>query len=230
MPLLHPKYYFDLEYFEHQDLFKDISYVWVALKNLKQYLTSLSLGKMETEVPKGVYLENEDQIFIAKGTILEPGCYIKGPCWIGENSVVRHGAYIRGFCLTGKQCIIGHDTEIKNTILLDGAKAPHFAYLGDSILGNRVNLGAGTKCANLKLSEEEIIISGFERKQSTGMRKLGAVIGDDSQIGCNVVMNPGTLIGKNTFCYPCLNFGGFVPSGSIVKPSSKPVIIHKDQN
>jgi len=229
MSLFSPSYYFDLEQFEHAKLFSNTDKVWEVLKLLEQYLLTLPLGTIEIEVPKGVYLEKKDQIFIAKGTVLEPGCYIKGPCWIGENSVVRHGAYIRGLCLTGKRCVIGHDTEIKNTILLDHAQAPHFAYLGDSILGNRVNLGAGTKCANLKLSGKEISVLFEDQRVSTGMRKLGAIIGDDSQLGCNAVTNPGTLVGKSCFCYPCLNFGGFVPSGSILKSSSKTVLVFKDK-
>lgn len=227
MDIFTPQYYFDLEQYEHASLFAELSCVWDALKRLKQYLQSLPLGKIQTEIPEGVCLVNPEQIFIGEGTIIEPGCYIRGPCWIGKNSTVRFGAYIRGLCLTGDECVIGHDTEVKNAILFNQAQAAHFAYLGDTILGNRVNLGAGTKCANLKFAEDEIFVSALGEKYPTGLRKFGAIIGDESQIGCNVVTNPGTLIGKSCFCYPCMNIGGFIPEDSLVKSPVVPTIVSK---
>lgn len=169
-------------------------------------------------------MANPENISIGKGTVLEPGVYIKGPCIIGENCTIRHGAYIRGNLITGNGCVIGHDTEIKNSVMLNHAQAAHFAYLGDSILGNRVNLGAGTKCANLKLDHKNIAVRFGERLIETGLKKFGAIIGDDSQTGCNSVTNPGTLFGKQVFCYPCLNVGGFVASKQLIRPSNKVVI------
>jgi filamentous hemagglutinin family protein len=220
----HPSYFFDLSSFKHAVLFEGITHVWEVLNKISPYLKAQSLGVIEVDVPAGVYLINPELISIGKGTVLEPGSYIKGPCIIGEQCTIRHGAYIRGDLITGNKCVIGHDTEVKNTIMLNEAHAAHFAYLGDSVLGNRVNLGAGTKCANLKFDNSSVIVTQDHQKINTGLRKFGAIIGDDTQIGCNAVTNPGTLLGKKVMGYPAINFGGFIPSGSRVKSSSKVII------
>jgi NDP-sugar pyrophosphorylase family protein len=136
---------------------------------------------------------------------------------IGKNCQVRHGAYIRGGFICGNKCVIGHDTEIKNSIFLNGTQAAHFAYVGDSILGNRVNLGAGTKCANLRLDHGQIFVSIIGQKIATGLKKFGAIIADDCQLGCNSVTNPGTLMAKNSCSMPCINFGGFVPEKALIR-------------
>jgi len=145
---------------------------------------------------------NGNRISIGKSTLVEPGAFLQSPVIIGNNTEVRQGAYIRGYCLAGSRCVIGHTTEVKHSILLNGAKAGHFAYLGDSILGNEVNLGAGTKLANLRFLPGNIQIKTGEKTLDTGLRKLGAVIGDYSQTGCNSVTNPGTLLGKKTLILP----------------------------
>lgn len=178
----------------------------------------------------GVFLVDPHLISIGEGTVLEPGCYIKGPCIIGKNCTVRHGAYIRGDVITGDSCVIGHETEMKNTLMMNYAHAAHFAYLGDSILGNNVNLGAGVKCANLKLDGSDITISYHGNKIPLRLRKLGAICGDSVQLGCNAVTNPGTLIGKGSKCYPCANFGGFIPPYSIVKPNTQISIVSSKQS
>ena len=141
----------------------------------------------------GVILKGK-QIRIGKGVLIEPGAYIKSPTIIGDQTEIRHGAYIRGHCLIGENCVVGHVTEVKHTIFMNGAKAGHFAYLGDSILGNQVNLGAGTKLANLRFIKGEVIISSPEGPVKTGLRKLGAILGDNVQTGCNSVTNPGTPV------------------------------------
>lgn len=222
---LTPSYFFDLSNFSHASLFDEKRYVWEALSKIKKYLSSFSLGKIEIKIPQGTYLIDPHLISIGKGSVVEPGAYIKGPCIIGENCTVRHGAYIRGDVITGNGCVIGHDTEIKGAILLNEAHAAHFAYVGDSILGNKVNLGAGVKCANLKLTEGSVSLRYKDKKIDTGLRKFGAIIGDRSKVGCNTVTNPGTLLGKDVKCYACINFGEFIPSNSIVKCNSKIVII-----
>lgn len=224
MTNFNPTYFFDLSSFTHAILFEDVVHVWEVLNKISPFLKKQKLGKIEVDVPSGVHIINPELVSISKGTILEPGAYIKGPCLIGENCTVRHGAYIRGDFIAGNKCVIGHDTEVKNTIMLNDAHAAHFAYLGDSILGNRVNLGAGTKCANLKFDNSSVVIHVDGEKFNTGMRKFGAIIGDGTQIGCNAVTNPGTLIGKNVMCYPCLAFGGFIPSMSRVKSNAKVMI------
>ena len=222
---LEPTYFFSLSHYKHKALFADSRFVWEALTKIASYLKNYKLGDIEVAVPFGAFLENSHLISIGKGTTIEPGCYIKGPCIIGENCSIRHGAYIRGDVVVGDGCVIGHDTEIKNSVMLDGSHAAHFAYLGDTILGNKVNLGSGTKCANLKLDNTQVSIFLNGNKVSTGLRKFGAIVGDKSQFGCNSVSNPGTLVGQNVRVYPCVNFGGGIPSNSTVRNDAKVLIV-----
>lgn len=218
---LSPEQFFDLSSYSHAILFESTQFVWDPLKGIKDYLQGCSLGKIEAHVSKNAYLVCPESISIGSGTIVEPGAYIKGPCIIGKNCTIRHGAYIRGDAIIGDNCVIGHDTEVKNSIFLDKAQASHFAYVGDCILGNGVNLGAGTKCANLKLDRTHVFFYLENQKIDTGLRKFGAIIGDYAQLGCNCVSNPGTLMGKGSSCYPCTTFGGLIPENHIVKSSHK---------
>ncbi len=144
----------------------------------------------------------DERIVLGQGSVVEPGALLKGPTIVGEYTEVRQGAYVRGKCVIGDRCIVGHTTEIKSSVMLDGAKAGHFAYIGDSILGGLSNLGAGTKLANLKIGGAEISIRVDGGNIDTGMRKLGAVLGDEVEIGCNAVTNPGTLLGKGSVVFP----------------------------
>jgi NDP-sugar pyrophosphorylase family protein len=206
--------FFSLEQFAHKNLWEKGSPIWSALVILSKYLKEIPLGRIEIEVPKGVILEKKELISIGKGTVIEPGVMIKGPCIIGKNCTISHGAYVREEVILGNDCHIGHSTEVKHSILLDGAKATHFVYVGDSILGNAVNLGAGVKCANLRLDRGDIWVEVDGKKVNTGLKKLGAIVGDLVQIGCNSVLNPGTLMGKESFSYPLMNLGGFIPARS----------------
>jgi len=226
---LKPKAFFDLAKFKYAFLFDDCEFVWDAIKKIDAYLDSYKEFKIDVPIPEGVFLENREKISIGIGTVVEPGAYIRGPCIIGENCTIRHGAYIRGHVLTGRDCVIGHTTEVKSSIFLNHAKAGHFAYVGNTILGNDVNVGAGTAFANLKLDDKEIAINVNGQTIKTGLRKFGAIIGDHCQLGCNSVTNPGTVLGKNVWGYPCLNLGGFIPAESIVKPSEKAIIVPKKQ-
>jgi len=159
-----------------------------------------------------------NRIRIGKGVLIEPGAFIKSPTIIGDQTEVRHGAYIRGYCLIGRNCVVGHVTEVKHTIFLDGAKAGHFAYLGDSILGNQVNLGAGTKLANLRFIKGDVSVSTPDRLIKTGLRKLGAILGDLVQTGCNTVTNPGTLLGKRSMVIPNTTVpSGYHPDSSLIR-------------
>jgi len=134
---------------------------------------------------------------------------------------VRHGAYVRGEVLTGRRCVIGHATEIKGSIMLDDAKAPHFAYVGDSVLGSKVNLGAGTKVSNLKITGDEIVIKHDGKNYKTGLRKFGALIGGHVETGCNSVLNPGVILGKGSMVYPCVAVRkGYYPPKSLIKGNS----------
>ncbi len=209
--------FFSLEEFEHRALFKKEAPVWDALHQLSSYLKKAPLGKIEIVVPDTAYLINKEQISIAKGCVVEPGAYIEGPVILGPGTVVRHGAYIRGNVITGKDCIIGHATEVKNSIFLNRAAAAHFNYVGDSILGNDVNLGAGVKLANYRLDRAPVTLVFQGKKISTDLKKFGAVVGDQTQIGCNAVTSPGTLIGPRSFCYPCMNIKGILPPRTIYR-------------
>lgn len=217
--------YFDLSSYQHQSLFNSHSHLWEVIPTIKDYLTKQALGSLNGFISPQAYIINPELVSIGEGSIVEPGAYIQGPCLIGKNCTIRHGAYIRGNFIAGDHCVIGHDTEVKNCIFLNGAHAAHFAYLGDSIVGNQVNLGAGTKCANFKLDQQTISIHYQGSKIQTHLRKFGAIIGDKTQIGCNSVTNPGTIIGMNVKCYPCTNIYGVIPSNSIVKENTSLQII-----
>jgi NDP-sugar pyrophosphorylase family protein len=218
------EYYFDLKGFAHKELFNECLYVWEVLARLPGYLERQARGMNNGTVSSGAYIENKESVFIGEGSVVEPGAYIKGPCIIGKNCVVRHGAYIRGNFICGDSCVIGHDTEIKQAVFLNGVHAAHFAYLGDSVLGNGVNLGAGTKCANLRLDRANVQVRKEGGFIDTGMHKLGAVMGDGVQTGCNSVMNPGVFLGKDVVCHPNTTVSGFVPSNHVVSSGVKSVI------
>jgi bifunctional UDP-N-acetylglucosamine pyrophosphorylase / glucosamine-1-phosphate N-acetyltransferase len=158
------------------------------------------------------------RIRIGRGVLIEPGAFIDSPAIIGDQSEVRHGAYMRGNCLIGRNCVVGHVTEVKHTIFLDGAKAGHFAYVGDSILGNQVNLGAGTKLANLRFIKGDVPVAIPGSMVKTGLRKLGAILGDYVQTGCNTVTNPGTILGKKSMVAPNTTVpSGYHPDGSFIR-------------
>lgn len=212
MQQLSPSAFFSLDTFAHAQLFHGAQYVWEPLNHIKEYLETLELGDIEVTIPPGTYLTNPAMISIGAGTVIEPGAYIAGPCVIGRDCQIRHGAYLRGDLVIGDRCIIGHASEAKHSIFLDGAKAAHFAYVGDSILGVDCNLGAGTKCANLRLDNGNVVIQVDGRQFDTGRRKVGAILGDGVQIGCNAVCNPGTLVAPGGHGLPCSPLSGYVKS------------------
>jgi len=227
--------FFDLSGFPHREIFKDVETVWEVLpliggyikKHIKPNVSDIrNGGDLITEkkvlengavVHAGALLM-DDNIELGPGVVVEPGAMITGPVIIGEKSEVRQGAYIRGKVITGPGCVIGHTTEIKNAIMTGKSKAGHFAYIGDSILGS-VNLGAGTKLANFKLSEDiiNVINPDTRHKINTGLRKFGAILGDGVSTGCNSVMMPGTILGKNCMVYPNFTVRGTWENGTIIK-------------
>ncbi len=167
----------------------------------------------------GAYLF-DDKVIIGARTVVEPGALIKGPTVLGADTEVRQGAYLRGNCLIGNRCVVGHTTEIRNSIMLDGSKAGHFAYIGDSILGKSVNLGTGTKLANLKIIPSTVMIAINRKYHNTGRRKLGAILGDRTETGCNSVTSPGTLMKPDSIVYPGISVpGGYYPEKSYIMPS-----------
>ncbi len=168
---------------------------------------------VHSEVPATAHVSGP--VYIGKNVRIEPTAMIVGPTFIGDGTEVRHGAYIRGNVFAGSQCVIGHATEAKGSVFMDGAKAGHFAYVGDSILGQNVNLGAGTKLANLKLANDEVFYkcpkSG--KRTGSGLRKFGALIGDNAQTGCNSVLSPGAILLPKTAVLPCVHHRGTLTSG-----------------
>ena len=191
------------------EIFRNRSVWQIFPDGIHEYLAShydLRENHLAGNVSEEAYLQGTG-IIIDRGATIEAGALLQGPCLIGAGTEVRHAAYIRGNVITGRNCVIGHATEIKNSLLFNEAKAGHFNYVGDSILGNAVNLGAGVKLANFKLpsSSAKITIQlGLKTKIDSGLRKLGAILGDRSQIGCNSVTNPGTILVRDSVVYPCV--------------------------
>jgi NDP-sugar pyrophosphorylase family protein len=221
MHFLMAQLFFDIEDFPHSALWEEGKPVWSALHQLNIYLNTIPLGKVQSPIPQGVFLINPELISIGRETIIEPGVLIQGPCVIGDRCIIRHGAYLRENVILGNQCQVGHSAELKHSILLDGAAATHFVYVGDSIVGRDANLGAGVKCANLRLDRDEVTVHWENQRVKSGLKKFGSIIGDRVQIGCNSVLNPGTLVGKGSLCHPLLNIGGYIPPNSLIKAGHK---------
>lgn len=223
-----PSDLFDLSHPLAMRLFGFHKFPWQALIGLDQFIRELCDDNqgVDGKVSDSAFM-GHGPIFIAKGASVEAGAYIDGPCYVGPGAVVRHGAYLRGSVILLDGALIGHSSEAKNAIFLPNAHAPHFAYVGDSVLGNDVNLGAGTKLSNLAVtsakdpgtgSRPSIVIDVAGQRCDTTLTKLGAIIGDGSQTGCNVVLNPGTVLGRNTLVYPNVSLRkGVYPPDVIVK-------------
>ncbi|MBQ7109154.1 MAG: UDP-N-acetylglucosamine pyrophosphorylase [Clostridia bacterium] len=162
------------------------------------------------------FTKHADGVYVGENVTIAPTATIHGPTIIGNNTEIRPGAYIRGNVIIGDNCVIGNSTEIKNSILLDKVQVPHYNYIGDSILGNRAHMGAGAVCSNLKADGSNVVVRG-DVLYRTGLRKLGGILGDGADIGCGCVLNPGTVIGKNTSVYPMTALRGVLPDNSIVK-------------
>ena len=247
-------YFPQLDNFAHNNIFQNIEQVWDPLKDLNKIIIRI-LAEDATGDPiesvSGLTIDTNNliksiivkrwtrleapiisqalDIRIDRGTVLEPTAIIKGPAVIGKNNDIRQGSYLRGNVLVGNNCVIGHCTEIKNSILMNHVEAGHFNYIGDSILGSYVNMGAGSRLANVQFRglQEKMndVINDIEiflknKTVSTGLSKLGSIIGDNVEIGCNAVLCPGTLIGKDNWIYPnCTVSKGFHPPGNFITPS-----------
>lgn len=214
--MLSPSDFFDLQGYAHAALFDGVEHVWDVIGRIHRYALANAVAGVRGQVMEGAFLIG-DRISIGPGTVVEPGVVIKSPCIIGRDAEIRQGAYIRGGVIIGDGCVVGHASELKNAVLLDGAAAPHFNYVGDSILGRRVNLGAGTILSNVKIVGQTIVVSVGGRRYDTGLRKFGAVVGDDTQTGCNSVLNPGTFLGRRCRVYPCASVRGYHPDGTVVR-------------
>ncbi|HCN27980.1 MAG TPA: UDP-N-acetylglucosamine diphosphorylase [Verrucomicrobiales bacterium] len=217
--------YLDLDATQHALLFPEDEPVWTALTRIESYLEFRLKREIRSELPPGVYLG--EHVFIDEGVVIEPGAVIKGPAWIGRHTVIRSGAYLRENVVVGEGCTLGNSCEFKNCILFDDCEVPHFNYVGDSILGLGPHLGAGVILSNVRLDRKEVTISHHDKVTSTGLRKFGAVIGDRAEIGCNSVINPGTLIGRRSIIYPLTSFGGILPPDSILKTRQQQVVVKR---
>src|SRR5438477_999858 len=206
---------FDLRQTEHSAVFDGCEYAWEALKKMEAYLLANLRPALRNRCQGVAYIG--EKVFIGEGTVVEDGVMIKGPAIIGRNCEIRHNAYIREQVIIGDNCMIGNSCEIKNSILFNHAVAPHFNYIGDSILGYKAHLGAGVKISNFKLVPGNIRIQIAEKPVDTGLRKFGALLGDHTDIGCNTVLNPGSIIGRGSVIYPNTNWRGILPGNMIVK-------------
>jgi NDP-sugar pyrophosphorylase family protein len=217
--MLTPEQFFDLDGCPFPEIFVPDEGVWTVLDRLSDYLAD---SFKEPWPLSGVTGLVDKTLVIHEGKV-RTDCAVKptGPkaTVIGRDSEVRQAAYMRGNCLVGSGCVVGHTTEIKGTVMLDGAKAGHFAYLGDSVLGLNVNLGAGTKLANLRMIPGPVVVRDGKKKYNTGRRKLGAILGDGIETGCNSVTSPGTLMGPGCVVYPTVTVpAGYFPAKSVVRP------------
>lgn len=193
-----------------KELFERYEYPYEILPNIAAY------ARMLLEAPPDRFIRYSHCVLIGENVKIHSSAVIEGPAIIGDFTEIRTGAYLRGAVITGKNCVIGNSSEIKNTILLDYAALPHYNYAGDSIIGSHAHMGAGAICSNLKSDKTNVTIHG-ETDMETGLRKVGAFIGDNAEIGCGCVLNPGTVIGRNTSVYPLTALRGVYPENCIVK-------------
>lgn len=204
---------FDLEKTIAKDLFEKVDNSWEVLPLIKDYILEIipSLGEDYNKLKEGVYVH--------KSVKINPSAYIEGPTIICEGTEIRHNAYIRGSVIIGKNCVIGNSTEVKNSILFDGVNCPHFNYVGDSVVGENAHTGAGVILSNVRSDKKNVRVESIE----TNLRKMGAIVGANVEIGCNSVVCPGTIIGGNTSIYPLTMVKGVIPSNFIVKSTNEVV-------
>ena len=207
---------FDLSQTQAETLLNRFQYPWEALPHIKEFI--LALGP---SLPKDEYEEIKENVWAAKSAVIFPTAYLNGPVIIGKNTEVRHGAFIRGSALVGDSAVVGNSTELKNVILFNNVQVPHYNYVGDSILGYRSHMGAGSITSNVKSDKTLVTVKYQGEKITTGLKKFGAILGDCVEVGCNSVLNPGSVICPNSNIYPLSMVRGVVPPKSIYKTASE---------
>lgn len=212
---------FDLSHTQAASYLQQFTSPWEALGGIKSFITQLG-----PTLPADQYTQISDQVWVHSSASIAPTAYLGKPCIIGPNTEVRHCAFIRGAALVGDNCVVGNSVELKNVILFDNVQVPHFNYVGDSILGYKAHMGAGSVTSNVKSDHSLVTVNTGTKKIPTGLKKFGAMLGDHVEVGCNSVLNPGTIIGKNSNVYPLSCVRGYVPSNSIYKTGG--VIVAKD--
>ena len=207
---------FDLSQTQAKTLLNRFQYPWEALPHIKEFI--LALGPL---LSKDEYEEIKENVWAAKSAVIFPTAYLNGPVIIGKNTEVRHGAFIRGSALVGDSAVVGNSTELKNVILFNNVQVPHYNYVGDSILGYRSHMGAGSITSNVKSDKTLVTVKYQGEKITTGLKKFGAILGDCVEVGCNSVLNPGSVICPNSNIYPLSMVRGVVPPKSIYKTASE---------
>jgi len=220
-----PANLFDLSQTEHATLFDGCQYTWDALKKLGAYFETCLHPGLHNRCDGVAFIG--EKVFIGEGTVVEDGAMIKGPAIIGRNCQIRHNAYIREHVIIGDNCVVGNSTEIKNALLFNHAVAPHFNYIGDSILGHKAHLGAGVILSNFKSLPGNVMVEVDGQPFDTGLRKIGALIGDGAEVGCNAVLNPGSIIGRGAVIYPGVNWRGILPANTIAKNKAPTEVVVK---
>lgn len=207
---------YDLEQTIAKGLFRGIAYPWKVLPLIKNYIMTLG-----SQLSLNEYALVGRDVWIAKTAKVAPTACINGPAIIGNNAEIRHCAFIRGAAIIGEGCVVGNSTELKNVILFNGVQVPHYNYVGDSILGYKSHMGAGSITSNVKSDKTLVAVKNGDKQYQTGLKKVGAFLGDHVEIGCNSVLNPGTVIGKNSNVYPLSMVRGVIPANSIYKKAGE---------
>ena len=213
---------YDLEHTLAKDYLKGFTYPWQALEGIKALILELGAG-----LSKEDFTEIAPQVWVHRSAKIAPTAFIGAPCIIGAETEVRHGAFIRSSALVGEGCVVGNSVELKNVILFDKVQVPHYNYVGDSILGYKAHMGAGAVTSNVR-ADKGLVVIHAEENIPTGRKKVGAMLGDYAEIGCNSVLNPGVVIGRNSNVYPTSCVRGVVPDNSIYKKND--TIVTKMQN
>lgn len=211
---------YDLSHSMAGDYLSGFDYPWQALKGIREQI--LSLG----QTLGADYIQPAPQVWVHKTATVAPTAFLGAPCIIGPGTEVRHGAFIRGSALVGESCVVGNSVELKNVILFDNVQVPHYNYVGDSILGYKAHMGAGSLTSNVKSDKTLVVVKDGTEKMETGLKKFGAMVGDHVEVGCNSVLNPGTVVGRNSNIYPLSCVRGTVPADSIYKTGG--VIVNKE--
>lgn len=199
-----------------RDIFENVTYPWEVLAKIKDFIVALG-----EKLPKEKFERREGNIWIAKNAKIFPSAYIGGPAIIDEEAEIRQCAFIRGSAIVGKGAVVGNSTELKNVILFNKVQVPHYNYVGDSILGFKAHMGAGSITSNVKSDKTLVVVHAGEENYETGLKKFGAMLGDNVEVGCNSVLNPGTVIGRNSNVYPTSMVRGFIPANSIYKKQTE---------
>lgn len=207
---------YDLKETIASELLKEVTYPWEALPKIHDFI--ISLGE---RLPKEIYEERGEHIWVAKSAKVAPTACLNGPLIVDEDAEIRHCAFVRGNAIVGKGAVVGNSTELKNVILFNKVQVPHYNYVGDSILGYKSHMGAGSITSNVKSDRTLVTVKGEGISIETGLKKMGAMLGDNVEVGCNSVLNPGTVIGRNTNIYPASMVRGVIPADSIYKKATE---------